>query len=83
MLAAHATADPHVPLDEQVCTALPEHCVVVGSHTPVHAPFTQADETHGVLLPQAPLDEHVSTLLPVHRVAFGVHTPTQLPPTHA
>jgi hypothetical protein len=49
----------------------------------VHAPFTQADETHGVLLPHAPLDEHVSTLLPVHRVAFGVHTPVQLPPTHA
>jgi hypothetical protein len=49
----------------------------------VHAPFTQADDTHGVLLPQAPLDEQVSTLLPTHRVAFGAHTPTQLPPTHA
>jgi len=62
---------------------LPEHWVDPGTHTPVHAPFTQADETHGVLLPQAPPDEQVSTLFPVHRVAFGAHTPTQLPPTHA
>jgi hypothetical protein len=56
---------------------------VPGTQTPVHAPPTQADETHAVLLPQAPPDEHVSTLLFTHRVAFGVHTPVQLPPTHA
>jgi hypothetical protein len=49
----------------------------------VQDPFTQADDTHGVLLPQAPLDEQVSTLLLTHRVAFGVQTPVQFPPTHA
>jgi hypothetical protein len=83
VLAVHATAEPHTPLELHVCTALPEHCVEVGTQTPVHAPFTQAEETHGVLLPQAPLDEQVSTLFPLHCVAFGVQTPTQLPLTHA
>jgi len=79
----HGTAEPHVPLAEQVSVALPAHRVVPGVHTPMHAPPTQADETQGVLLPHAPLDEHVSTLLLTHRVAFGVQTPVQLPPTHA
>jgi hypothetical protein len=81
--AVQAAAEPQVPVDEHVCTALPEHWVEPGTQTPVQAPFTQADDTHAVLLPQAPLDEHVSTLFPLQRVALGAQTPTQLPPTQA
>lgn len=65
VLAAHATAEPQTPLELQVCTALPEHCVDAGSHTPAHAPFTHADATHAVLLPQVPFAEQVSTLFPL------------------
>jgi hypothetical protein len=36
------TALPHCPFDAQVCTALPEHWVALGEHTPVHAPLTHA-----------------------------------------
>src|SRR5689334_115586 len=62
VFAVHATVELQVPLDEHVCTPLPEHWCVPGTHTPVHAPLTHADDTHAVLLPHAPLDEHVSTL---------------------
>lgn len=44
--AVHADALPHVPLALHVCTALPEHCVEPGVHTPVHAPETHADAVH-------------------------------------
>jgi hypothetical protein len=83
VFAAHDTDEPHEPVDEQVCTALPEHWVVVGTHTPWQAPPTHADETHGVLLPHAPLNEQVSTLFTLHRVAFGAQTPVHTPPTQA
>lgn len=79
----HAEVDPHVPVPEHVCTPLPTHCVVPGTHTPTHAPFWHAEETQGVLFPQVPLNEHVSTLFPLQCVALGAQTPTQLPPTHA
>jgi hypothetical protein len=83
VFAVHATVEPQVPLEEHVCTPLPEHWCVPGTQTPVHAPLTHADETHAVLLPQAPLDEHVSTLFPLQWVAPGAQTPVQTPPTHA
>jgi hypothetical protein len=35
------TVEPQVPLDWQVCTPLPEHCVAPGVHTPAHAPLEQ------------------------------------------
>jgi hypothetical protein len=62
---------------------LPEHCVVVGSHTPVHAPLTHAEDTHATAVPHAPLTLHVWTPLPEHRVALGVQTPVHAPFTHA
>jgi hypothetical protein len=37
-----ATDVPQAPLDEQVCTPLPEHRVAFGVQTPVHPPDTQA-----------------------------------------
>jgi hypothetical protein len=83
VFAVQATAEPQAPLDEHVCTALPEHCVDSGTHTPVHAPFTHAEETHATSLPHAPLVEHVSTLFPEQRVVFGVHTPVHVPLTQA
>lgn len=79
----HAAAVPHWPLELQVWTALPEHCVVVGVHTPVHAPVTQAEDVHAVAVPHWPLALHVSTPLPLHRVPPGEHTPVQAPFKHA
>jgi hypothetical protein len=45
----------HVPFDWQVSYPLPEHCAVVGMHTPVHAPFTHAEPVHAVAVLQVPL----------------------------
>jgi hypothetical protein len=44
--AVQADAAPHAPLELHVCTALPEHCVEPGAHTPVHAPETHAEAAH-------------------------------------
>jgi hypothetical protein len=78
----HATAVPQVPFDWQVCTPLPEHCVVPGTHTPVHAPATHALFTQAVVPPKVPFDWQVWTLLPEQVVWVGAHTPVQVPPTH-
>jgi hypothetical protein len=76
-----ATAVPHVPLDWQVCTPLPEHCTAPGVHTPVQAP---AEHTYvqATGLPNAPLAVQVSTPLPEHVVWLGAHTPVHVPLTH-
>jgi hypothetical protein len=81
--AVQAEAVPHWPLALQVWTALPEHCVVPGVHTPVHAPLTQAEEVHADAAPHWPLALQVCTPLPLHVVPPGVHTPVQAPFTHA
>jgi hypothetical protein len=39
----HAVGVPHWPLELQVCAALPEHCVVPGTQTPVQAPAAHAN----------------------------------------
>lgn len=83
VLGVQATAVLHCPLAEHVWTPLPEHCFVPGTHTPVHAPVTHADETHGESDPQAPLAEHVSMALFEHCTALGAHTPAQAPLTQA
>jgi hypothetical protein len=83
VFAAQGTAASHCPLDEQVCTPLPEHCLAPGTHTPVHALPTQADETQVDAVPHCPLDEQVCTPLLEHCFVPGVHTPVQAPPTHA
>jgi hypothetical protein len=83
VFAPHAAAEPHAPLEPQVSTALPEHRVDDGTHTPVQPPDTHAEATHAEPEPHAPLAVQVWTLLPEHCVAPGAHTPVQLPLTHA
>jgi hypothetical protein len=83
VFVAQGAAVPHCPLEEQVCTAVPEHCFVPGTHTPVQAPETHADPTHGEGVPHSPLDEHVSIPLFEHCLAPGVHTPVHAPLTQA
>jgi hypothetical protein len=61
---------------------LPEHCVALGTHTPVHAPLTQAELIHAVAALHAPFVWHVSTPLPLHVVWPWAHTPLQAPETH-
>jgi hypothetical protein len=64
----HADTVPQVPLDVQVCTPLPEHCVWPATHTPVQAPLTHVWLLHATAVPQVPLDWHVCTPLPEHCV---------------
>jgi hypothetical protein len=49
-----AAADPHWPLELQVCTPLPEHCFAPGTHTPVHVPPMHADAVHATADPHVP-----------------------------
>jgi hypothetical protein len=79
----HETAELHWPVAEHVWTPLPEHCVAPGTHTPMHAPVTQADATHEEAAPHWPLELQVSTPLPEQRVVPGAHTPEHSPPTQA
>jgi hypothetical protein len=58
---------------------LPEHCVVPGTHTPVHAPATHALFTQAVVPPNVPFDWQVWTLLPEQVVCPGAHTPVHVP----
>ena len=64
-------------------TPLPEHCVVPGTQTPVHAPATQAAFEQGWAVLHVPVRSQVCTASPEQRVAPGVHTPVQAPDTHA
>jgi hypothetical protein len=75
------TDDPHWPFDWHVWTALPEHWVAPGVHTPVQAPLTQ-EPAHAVGVLHVPSDWHDSRLLPEQVVWFGAHTPWQAPETH-
>jgi hypothetical protein len=77
----HAAGVPHDPVPLHVSTPLPEHCVVVGVHDPVHAPMTHAELEHATGMPHAP-PLHVSTPLPPHCVWPGAHMPVQAPLTH-
>ena len=77
-----AEAVPHVPLAEQVCTPLLEHCVDPGTQTPVQLPLAHAN-VHAEALPHCPVALHVCTPLPEHCTAPGVHTPVHAPLTHA
>lgn len=82
VFAAHDTAVPQVPSEAHVSTALPEHCVEFGTHTPVQAPPTHAEETQAVPESQVPFDWQCCTLFPEHCVAPGAQTPVHTPPTH-
>jgi hypothetical protein len=61
-----AAADPHWPLELQVCTPLPEHCFAPGTQTPVHVPPTHAEAVHATAELHVPAAEHVCTPLPEH-----------------
>ena len=52
-------------------------------HTPVQAPFTQAEEAQVTGAPYCPLVLQVSTPLAEHVVAPGAQTPVHVPATHA
>jgi hypothetical protein len=69
---------PHCPVLSQVCTALPEHCVLPGAHVPLHA-FPV--HTYGQLeaAPHWPVLSQVSTPLPAQRVAPAAQEPVQAP----
>lgn len=57
--------------------------MVPGTHTPAHAPLTQAEATQGAGTPHVPFGWHVCTLLPEHWVAPGAQMqPRQDPATH-
>ena len=57
--------------------------VVVGVHSPVHAPPRQAWPVHVEGAPHCPVVLHVSTSLFEQRFVPGAHTPTHAPSTHA
>ena len=40
-----------VPVELHVCGVRELHCLVPGTQTPVHAPFTQAEFTHAAAAP--------------------------------
>jgi hypothetical protein len=78
------TAVLQLPLALHVWTPLLlEHCVVPGTHTPVHDPEMHAELVHEVGAPHVPVVLHVCTPLPAHWVAPGVQMPWQAPLTHA
>jgi hypothetical protein len=52
----------------QVCTWMPEHCVVPLTQEPVHTPETHVELVHGDAVPQPPADVQVCTPLFEHRV---------------
>jgi hypothetical protein len=71
------------PVESQVLTALPEHWVLFGVQTPLHAPFTHAELEHACAADHDPVTSHVCTALPEQRVDPGVQVPVQVPSTHA
>jgi len=50
----------------QVCTWMPEHCVVPLTQEPVHAPETHVELLHATAVPQPPADVQVCTPLFEH-----------------
>lgn len=67
----------HWPVASQVCSVLPEHCVVPGVQTPVHLPalHTNWQACPSVHLP----DLQVCGVLLLHCVLPSVHEPAQAP----
>lgn len=75
-------------MESQVCTPLPEQRATPGTHTPEHAPVTQAFG-QALAVPQDPVMLQVSTPLPAppsvvteHRVSPGEQTPVHMPDWH-
>ncbi len=64
-------------------TPPPEHCVVPGAHTPVHAPLAHAAFEHVCVVDHVPVGSHVCTESFEHRTAPGPHDPVHDPITHA
>jgi hypothetical protein len=69
----HAAEAPQLPLALQVCTPLPEHCVLLGAQTPLHPPDTHAWLPQSIGAPHCPVALHARTALPAHSVAPWEH----------
>jgi hypothetical protein len=70
-------------LVSHVLTPLPEHCVLPGVQTPVHAPDTHAWFVQDAALTHVPAELHVCSPPPEHREALGAHIPVHAPDAHA
>lgn len=75
VLLPQSTGAGKWPLESQVCSALPEHCVAPGVQAPAQTPPEQAPIAHCTPVPQVPLAVQVSTPSVPHCLVPGVHTP--------
>lgn len=69
------------PVASHVCGVIFEHCLVVGTHTPVQVLPMQTKGQTAVSI-QLPLALHVCWVLPLQVVSPGEHVPVQLPVAH-
>lgn len=74
----HGVPFCQVPVMLHVCGVKFEHCLVVGTHTPVQAVPMQT-KGHDIVSWKVPVPSHVCSVLPRHVVAPGVQVPVQLP----
>jgi hypothetical protein len=82
LVEGQAAADPQAPVDWQICSFAPEHCVWPSSQTPWHAPFTHVLFTHAVAVCQVPVELQVcGWMVDVHCPWVGPHWPPQAPLT--
>jgi hypothetical protein len=70
----------HVPVELQVCFAVPEHWVVPGTQVPIQPLVEHAEFWQGTGVPQDPEALHVWRLLPEQLRLFGVQLPVHSPP---
>jgi hypothetical protein len=77
----HAAELPHWPVESHDCTALPEHRVWPGAHTPVHAPEMHVWLVQGCGVPHMPPTQDC-TPLPEHCIWPAEHAPVQALPEH-
>jgi hypothetical protein len=72
----------HCPFAPHVSTPFVTHCVLPGTHVPVHAPLTHAEFVHATAADQLPVVSQVCTPLPEHCVVPGTQMPEQAPDAH-
>jgi len=81
VIALHADGVPHWPVESHDSTALPEHRVCPGAHTPVHAPEMHVWLVHGCGMPHMPPTQDC-TPFPEHCIWPAEHAPVQALPEH-
>jgi ATP-dependent Clp protease protease subunit len=77
--APHTAGVPQEPSTAHVSAPPSTQRVPPGTHTPWHAPPTQAWLTQGPGVPRCPVESQRCTLLPEHWAVFGVHVPLHWP----